>query len=1188
MKSKLIIILFIYIILNNNVSFSQQYPCDSLDPLFRTNVPTSDNFSQSEIQIYNQILYFDSDPYQPIKVKIIPVGIFFNRNYLYNPDAISISTQTIAGTEFEIPLQLRSDTASYIAGNWDFSYGNANQSQFSYGYGKYKFEFYRWEFNSTINSHTWILSDYLYFDINDLSNNIILPPGSGGSFADMRIDYFSKDSITFQYQAGFGNEINHSFKYWNIDLINRDMKFWDKFIGTCIPAFTPDRGAMKSDASNNNEFLSWPIDANLYNGDIGQENAGDLYMNLEIQNNHYARINRGIPFSVNESAKLSLKHSDTYANNARLYVENNSEFRVRNTASLEIKKYGNVILESGGQMFMENNSNIIFQDHGEIILNSGGTLYNCGANIINNSSACILIHNGGNYLVGSQYCIPSVTHNFNDGAFLIVDGGNLTIGDSSKIVFDGASSFLRINPQSKIFLGENASIEFKNGAYISANGCTFNSLDSLKNWKGIVLENSGIDSIVNCTFSNAKTSITIKNADGFYVNRVINNNTFNIPAGVNNKGIYGENNYKILIQDNTFNMPVNSSLDNNYYTGIFLKNVSNYGEPESAGQIEEEAAASPYSLNIINNKFKNGTGSMILANYITNFLPYYIKGNEFDSASSVNILGVKITGTIRDNVSSDFVTPIGMHLVNSSPNLYNNTIISRDVSLHLLGKSYPNLSPYVYGNQLTWTGGKNRLTAKFFDNIQLVSKNNVYTDFGENRFMIFDTASSYHIYGWLDSTISKYAGRNNCWYPGNTAKIYLRQNYSSNPVPTVTGVTTIDCDHEIDPNGWSVDYLGNGIYDSTKQSVNNTGNVPAEEDLIYEQAYNYYNNSLYLDAIGSFKDLINTYYEYENLPKSTLDLYSCYEYLDTSLTQSERNTLFGNLKIFAEEKISSGNYKNEEFLDNCFDVITMCEAKLENYDAASNNYEFIALYHPDPDVRLNASWNYTEVQALMNSGNGGGKQFQITNDKLQIEELKELRELKRINEIISNDPVMSKIKKSYEKNATERIEKIEKKIQYKNKGKSSAKVSEYIRKSKELDNAKEIKAKRNLFELRNLDNENLEKRRIEDLMLSTRIIQNEPDNDEVVSVPNEYSLSQNYPNPFNPTTNLEFGISELGFVKLKIYDMLGKEIKTLVNETKPAGKYTVTFDGSNLPSGIYFYKIEAGDFTQVKKMMLIK
>ncbi len=85
-----------------------------------------------------------------------------------------------------------------------------------------------------------------------------------------------------------------------------------------------------------------------------------------------------------------------------------------------------------------------------------------------------------------------------------------------------------------------------------------------------------------------------------------------------------------------------------------------------------------------------------------------------------------------------------------------------------------------------------------------------------------------------------------------------------------------------------------------------------------------------------------------------------------------------------------------------------------------------------------------------------------------------------------------------------------------------------------------------------------------------------------------FSLSQNYPNPFNPTTNLEFSISELGFVTLKIYDMTGKEIRTLVNEVKPAGRYSVVFDGSNLSSGIYYYKIESGTFSQVKRMMLVK
>lgn len=95
-------------------------------------------------------------------------------------------------------------------------------------------------------------------------------------------------------------------------------------------------------------------------------------------------------------------------------------------------------------------------------------------------------------------------------------------------------------------------------------------------------------------------------------------------------------------------------------------------------------------------------------------------------------------------------------------------------------------------------------------------------------------------------------------------------------------------------------------------------------------------------------------------------------------------------------------------------------------------------------------------------------------------------------------------------------------------------------------------------------------------------------NEVVIGVPDKNELSQNYPNPFNPVTHLGFGISDPGFVSLKVYDVLGNEIKTLVNEIKPAGYYDVEFNGSGLPSGIYYYKLEAGTFNQVKKMMIIK
>jgi hypothetical protein len=86
----------------------------------------------------------------------------------------------------------------------------------------------------------------------------------------------------------------------------------------------------------------------------------------------------------------------------------------------------------------------------------------------------------------------------------------------------------------------------------------------------------------------------------------------------------------------------------------------------------------------------------------------------------------------------------------------------------------------------------------------------------------------------------------------------------------------------------------------------------------------------------------------------------------------------------------------------------------------------------------------------------------------------------------------------------------------------------------------------------------------------------------------EFKLEQNYPNPFNPTTKLSFVIGHLSFVSIKVYDAIGKEIETLINRELPAGTHKITFDGTGLPSGTYFYHLEAGNYVETKKMVLLK
>ena len=90
------------------------------------------------------------------------------------------------------------------------------------------------------------------------------------------------------------------------------------------------------------------------------------------------------------------------------------------------------------------------------------------------------------------------------------------------------------------------------------------------------------------------------------------------------------------------------------------------------------------------------------------------------------------------------------------------------------------------------------------------------------------------------------------------------------------------------------------------------------------------------------------------------------------------------------------------------------------------------------------------------------------------------------------------------------------------------------------------------------------------------------------TLPDAYKLAQNYPNPFNPSTTISYDIPKAGLVQIKIYDMLGREVATLVNEVKQPGIYRIDFDGTGLASGVYVYRLKAGEFYESKKMSLIK
>ncbi len=102
------------------------------------------------------------------------------------------------------------------------------------------------------------------------------------------------------------------------------------------------------------------------------------------------------------------------------------------------------------------------------------------------------------------------------------------------------------------------------------------------------------------------------------------------------------------------------------------------------------------------------------------------------------------------------------------------------------------------------------------------------------------------------------------------------------------------------------------------------------------------------------------------------------------------------------------------------------------------------------------------------------------------------------------------------------------------------------------------------------------------MLIPTAVADNKP------TAPVDYSLSQNYPNPFNPVTTIQFSIGNPQFTMLAVYDLLGREVAVLVNEKKPSGSYEVTFNASGLASSVYIYRLTAGDFTQTRRMILVR
>jgi hypothetical protein len=213
---------------------------------------------------------------------------------------------------------------------------------------------------------------------------------------------------------------------------------------------------------------------------------------------------------------------------------------------------------------------------------------------------------------------------------------------------------------------------------------------------------------------------------------------------------------------------------------------------------------------------------------------------------------------------------------------------------------------------------------------------------------------------------------------------------------------------------------------------------------------------------------------------------------------------------------------------------------------------------------------------------GSGGAMSSKYEKMTDEDFYQNR-IKRMQILIKEDPIKNKMQKSFTRLSKKRDDILAKSLEKYSDNDAKIKKQELKVKDDELIR----KSVSNLRTLRGLLKAERDKRQLEDLLLSTGLRTDEQ-NTSNLNIPKVYSLSQNYPNPFNPVTKINYELPKDGMIKLVIYDILGREIKTLVNEIKQTGRYTVEFNGSGFASGVYFYRIQAGSFVQVKRMVLIK
>lgn len=558
----------------------------------------------------------------------------------------------------------------------------------------------------------------------------------------------------------------------------------------------------------------------------------------------------------------------------KLTAENSDTIVLKKNKILYVNGYD--YNNGGDTLFLQQGSALIKEEGAKLNACNGGVIIDEGCNTVWSVNSMQRIYNY------SKLFYNGTSHLINNGGKVEIDSlAELHLGNNTVVTFDGTNTSLNLKPGAKVFLGEDAKIEFTNGAYLNAKGGTISSLNASTPGRGLFFYNSTGDTISGCTFTNLKNPIYINGTPGFFGN--ITNNSFD-ETGNNyyNYVIETVNANNISISYNQINMQSNRGV------GILMRYPAN----------TSTEAASSSAINVYNNSIQNGVVSAAFvcltdAYAIVNFRYNYCYGN----ATSANIVVRHITGDFKENniYSSSCKS---LELNQAIPNLYHNTFTSTNFNVNNY-ESYPRIAPIsdnISDGGWIWAGGRNTFTSTGNGNIYYYGGNAIL-DWGENHFN--KSASYQNLWGEINEPDPyHYYVRNNCFgssYIPSASLVYISD--PNQPVDAYYSGSTINCNNSSNGgNIWQINDLGNGVYDTLYKTSNNSGYQPSQDEALYSSAVQKSQLDDNFSAITNYKSLITNFPASSCTDACLYSLYKCYQALDTSYNLNNRDVLYTDLK----------------------------------------------------------------------------------------------------------------------------------------------------------------------------------------------------------------------------------------------------------------------------------------------------